>query len=194
MTAKPLEKRRLILKRALTLFAKKGYEVTTVPEIATAADVGVGTIYRYFKSKNAIFNELYQNIITTLTLALRKYYPVDGTAKMRFDAIYTTGIRLIRHHVQEVYFINNHVFNDALDQTSVTAREDLAHFIRQFILDGQADGTFKKSDPDVLISILYGSLIFTIEFLLSTRQLKNVDLEKIFAELQESCWDAFAKK
>ena len=47
-------KRQAILDAALPLFAAKGFDATAVPQIAAAAGVAVGTIYRYFPTKEAL--------------------------------------------------------------------------------------------------------------------------------------------
>lgn len=44
-----------ITSSARDIFLKKGYNNTTMDEIATKADIGVGTLYNYFKSKAEIF-------------------------------------------------------------------------------------------------------------------------------------------
>lgn len=46
--------RQRILKTALRLFSESGFEKPTVEEIAAAADVGKGTIYNYFRTKEDI--------------------------------------------------------------------------------------------------------------------------------------------
>lgn len=46
--------RHRILKTALRLFSESGFEKPTVQEIAAAADVGKGTIYNYFRTKEDI--------------------------------------------------------------------------------------------------------------------------------------------
>jgi TetR/AcrR family transcriptional regulator len=52
------EKRLEILIAAMNLFAQKGFERTTVDEIADRASIGKGTVYLYFKTKEAIFRAL----------------------------------------------------------------------------------------------------------------------------------------
>jgi AcrR family transcriptional regulator len=54
-----LELRALILSAAKKLFVNKGIEHTTIRNIAEAIDYSVGTVYVYFKDKNAIFHALH---------------------------------------------------------------------------------------------------------------------------------------
>jgi len=47
-----------ILEAALQVFSEKGFHPATVDEIAERAGVGKGTLYRYFATKETLFNEL----------------------------------------------------------------------------------------------------------------------------------------
>ncbi|MFB9110012.1 TetR/AcrR family transcriptional regulator [Flavobacterium gyeonganense] len=49
----------LILKGAKKLFLEKGIEQTTIRNIADEIDYSVGTVYVYFKDKNAILHDLH---------------------------------------------------------------------------------------------------------------------------------------
>lgn len=49
--------RELILATALPLFLDRGYEATTMEEIAEAAQIGTSTLYRYFPTKDALVLE-----------------------------------------------------------------------------------------------------------------------------------------
>lgn len=51
--------RLLILNGAKKLFVEKGIEQTTIRNIADAIDYSVGTVYVYYKDKNAIFHALH---------------------------------------------------------------------------------------------------------------------------------------
>lgn len=64
------DKRRIILDAALTAFADRGYHGTAVPEVADAAGVGTGTLYRYFANKEALVNEVYRDAKLRLRAAL----------------------------------------------------------------------------------------------------------------------------
>src|ERR1700759_2530851 len=55
------DKRTRLLSAALELFENRGFDGVAVPEIAAKAGVAVGTVYRYFETKEALVNALYQH-------------------------------------------------------------------------------------------------------------------------------------
>ncbi|MDH3997827.1 MAG: TetR/AcrR family transcriptional regulator [Desulfuromonadales bacterium] len=52
---KKLQTRKAIIDAAIKLFTEKGFEQTSMDELAREAGVGKGTIYGYFKAKGEIF-------------------------------------------------------------------------------------------------------------------------------------------
>lgn len=58
-------KKEQILKASLDIFSKKGFPQTTMREIAKKADVSLGLIYFYFKSKDDILKEIFNRINNT---------------------------------------------------------------------------------------------------------------------------------
>ncbi len=57
------EKREKILEAAISVFAKKGTAKTKTADIAKAAQIGKGTIYEYFKSKDEIMMAAFYYVI-----------------------------------------------------------------------------------------------------------------------------------
>ena len=55
-----LDKRSAILDAALVLMSERTFAGTPMPLIAERAEVGAGTIYRYFESKEALGNEVFR--------------------------------------------------------------------------------------------------------------------------------------
>lgn len=52
---------------AVRLFSERGYGATTVGEIASAAGVGVGTLYRRWPDKPALANDVYAHVVDRIT-------------------------------------------------------------------------------------------------------------------------------
>ncbi|MEW6349528.1 MAG: TetR/AcrR family transcriptional regulator [Thermodesulfobacteriota bacterium] len=53
-----------ILEAALAEFSAQGFHNSTIDSIAERADIAKGTVYRYFKTKNALFDALKEDTIT----------------------------------------------------------------------------------------------------------------------------------
>jgi AcrR family transcriptional regulator len=66
------ETRREILQAAMKLFERKGIFSTTVEEITEAADVGKGTFFNYFPSKEAILSALAERQLEVIDRAAAK--------------------------------------------------------------------------------------------------------------------------
>ena len=54
-----VDKRRLILDAAITVFARQGFHSCRVSDVADEAGVAYGLVYHYFDSKEEILNELF---------------------------------------------------------------------------------------------------------------------------------------
>ena len=55
ITKDPQERKQEILETAMRLFQEKGYEKTSISDIAKAIGVAQGLCYRYFPSKEVLF-------------------------------------------------------------------------------------------------------------------------------------------
>jgi AcrR family transcriptional regulator len=56
--AEPTARRETILDAALTVFAERGYEAARLDDVAAKAGIAKGTLYLYFKDKEALFEEV----------------------------------------------------------------------------------------------------------------------------------------
>ena len=77
-----------ILESALSVFKNKGFEGSTMDEIAKDADFGKATLYYYFNSKEEIFVEILNNGWRRLTNSILEstlkptYFIMNGTNPM----------------------------------------------------------------------------------------------------------------
>jgi AcrR family transcriptional regulator len=86
------ETRRQILDTALVLFRNKGFESTTIREIATQAGLSLGAAYYYFNSKEAIVAAYYDYVQAQHLDRARQAFETTRTFKERLCAAYHTKI------------------------------------------------------------------------------------------------------
>ena len=70
------ELKTLILKASMKLFVEKGIDQTTIRNIADAIDYSIGTVYVYFRDKNAILHALHTQCFAELGGQFRVLYNV----------------------------------------------------------------------------------------------------------------------
>ena len=86
--ARPAE----IIAAAMRLWGERGFSATRLEDVAMGADIAKGTIYRYFPSKEALFEAaLQERIVATMDRAKAMAQGFDGPTKVMlsrfFDAI-----------------------------------------------------------------------------------------------------------
>lgn len=84
MTQKAERTRERIFAAALSLFSEKGYERTTMRDVAKAADASLGLAYRYFASKEELVLELYLRLADGFGERVREELAA-GTVAERFE-------------------------------------------------------------------------------------------------------------
>jgi AcrR family transcriptional regulator len=62
--AEPAARREAILDAALTVFAERGFEAARLDDVAAQAGVAKGTLYLYFKDKEALFEEVVHSAVS----------------------------------------------------------------------------------------------------------------------------------
>lgn len=80
------EKRRAILEAAATVFARRGYHAATVGLIAAELGMGLGTFYRYFKSKLEVFHAVIEEVMAEVTVVLASESPTASTSVAEYRA------------------------------------------------------------------------------------------------------------
>lgn len=72
---------------ALELFAEKGVDGTTVRDIAQAAGVAEGSLYRHFEGKDALAWELYSEAFASLATELDRLQGAQETLRAKLEAM-----------------------------------------------------------------------------------------------------------
>lgn len=100
-----LEVRERIYSCARDLFAKQGFDATTVDEIADAADVAPATFFNHFKSKQALLGLMTGEVFEYLHAMTQEHLEGEGSSRekvRRFMVAATLGIESSRGVARDV--------------------------------------------------------------------------------------------
>ena len=85
-----------LYKTAIGLIAERGYEATTLRDVAGRAGVSVGLLYRYFPSKRAVVLALYDEL--SADYASRAAQMPPGKWRDRFSFALATSLQTLQPH------------------------------------------------------------------------------------------------
>jgi AcrR family transcriptional regulator len=97
LTPKARRTRGRILEAALGLFAERGYEATTMRDVAREAGASLGLAYRYFASKEEFALALYMRLAEESEERARDGF-VGGTVAERFEAAMLAKLDQVSPH------------------------------------------------------------------------------------------------
>lgn len=162
-------RRELIVATAQQLFEEKGFDLTTVEEIAIRAELGKGTIYSYFQSKEQIYIAILEKGLDLLKERMdaaleNPVSPIDALHKM-FDVF-------IKYHRERKDFVETlfvQVDKQNLFQLSglvgglKNKAADWAQQVAQVLEWGIERGEFKPVDvvktAQVIVGMILGLII-----------------------------------
>lgn len=185
--AEKTDKRQRILDAALKLFLKTGYDGTAIPPIAKEAGVSVGTIYRYFESKEVLVNELFCETLRGLRHYLEKDYPRNANVKESFYYLFDKIYEYCEENYDKFMFINSTETGYYINMENRERIEEFYSFVFTDLEKFKKQGIVKNLPNKMFIALVYAPIETTLYMQ------KNGLLEKseeIFKELRESCWSA----
>lgn len=179
---------RHILKKAAGMFAKKGYHQTTVDEIARALGVAKGTIYYHFKNKEELYLAIIQEGINLLEGRMRLDMPEAKTPAEKIKKIIGSTLSFIEDEKDLVFlFIKELCGKDIQREVLARMLSGTLDIIRDIIEEGVKDGSFKKINPEITTSSLYGMIFISALHYISygkgiPRDQVTAAIEKVFFE------------
>jgi len=162
------QRRAEILEAAQRLFWQKGYSATSIPQIAREAELAPGTIYLYFRSKEALYVELlmegYEILHQRLTAEAQRSVPPADQAARLLD-VFLKFAREYPKYYEIIFFLlqkersggwEGHVPKDALAR--VRKHETACKALAARILEraGYKDSGLRNNTVEAVWSMLSG--------------------------------------
>ena len=191
MPAAQKNKRDKILHAALVLFAENGFHSSPVSRLATLAEVGMGTIYRYFKDKDELIHAVYERVDESLQKVLTTSFDTTLSNRLQFIKLVTNLIHYLNSHRQEFKFLEQY-YNSPYGIEKKRAkflREGEASSSSPFVnfFSRNKKGTIKDLPLPLYLAMTFGPVIYLLRDSLS--ELVTLD-DALIQQTAEGCWNA----
>lgn len=153
-----------IVRASLELFAEKGIEATTVAEISEAADIGKGTFFTYFPSKEAVFADIGDLMLEMMSEGVETKASEGSTLAEQLAHVLVPGIEWHQQNpsLSRLSFTVLMRAPSAIDAdaANISALESL---LAGLVKEGQATGAFRQDlEPEAAAVALLGLYFMSI--------------------------------
>lgn len=159
-----IDRKKLIIEAAAKSFSLYGYKATTMDQVAKLANVGKGTIYTFFKTKEELFDEIINSLIADIRFEVES--AMDESASILENVNRVLG-RI--HEFRESHQLTIKLIQEERDmgtQTVVEAmqrvEQSIIQYIKVIIQKAIDKGEIKSCDSEITAFVMlkmYFSLV-----------------------------------
>jgi len=194
------EKKKTILEAALASVAEKGLQRSTTAEIANRAGVGEGTLYRYFSSKDELFEQAAFYAGDMISDALLGDYEEGGAVDRQYVALCVSFLKNGKRNPMPHKFMEQ--FRNSpqgiefkkkrISEISEKSGDRLFFYpLSTVIKRAMIERVVKQYPFQILASLTLGPLIFVVKDCIEG--LIELD-EDLMESLAEACWDSIRRQ
>ncbi|HJQ43326.1 MAG TPA: TetR/AcrR family transcriptional regulator [Jatrophihabitantaceae bacterium] len=148
-----------VLDAAIDLFARQGYDGTSVAQVIAQAGVAKGGFYHHFASKEALLYEVYGDLIARQLAAMddivaRRSAPAETLRALIADLVESTAASARQ---ALVFWREQHRLGDDRTAEYRRARRRYHDTVQRLIRDAQDAGTFAPvASPEMVTFTIFG--------------------------------------
>ena len=183
--------KRKIFETSMKLFAKKGYDATSIEEITATVGVAKGTLYYHFSSKEEIFNFLVEEGMKLLKNSIDiKISKLDNTID-KLRAVVLIQIKIVVKYEDFMTIVLSQIWGH--EARNIMCKEKVVEYIKKvedIVREGIEKGEIIKGDPEVIASGIFG---LTCSSLIYKMKIKDeMDIAKLYKEFDNSLLRGFS--
>ena len=172
-----MDKKAKILKAAIKIFAKEGFQDASVDEIVKIAEVAKGTFYYYFKSKDDLFLALIGTGTDTLSERMIEESDRYSNPVKKVEAIIASQYKFFGANQDLCLVLLSEIWRleSKWRQKYSTKRDQYVKALKQAIEFGQKDNIFDQKIDAKMASIAIFGMVATsaLDYLASNKKLSG---------------------
>jgi AcrR family transcriptional regulator len=147
----------LIARTALRLFVDQGIDGTTIRNIAAAAGIAEGTLYRHYAGKDALAWDLFSSNYTAFALELHRVQADQATVRDKLGAMVRQFCAFFDH--DPVLFSYLLLAQHGQLQKVTPEMANPVEVVREVLAGGMDRGEIPAGDPDVAAAMVLGIVL-----------------------------------
>ncbi len=156
-----------VVLQAAQVFAARGYDQTTVPELADALGMAAGGLYHYFGGKEQLLIAICDQLMDPLLIETEALVATDEPSELRLRRLVRLWVRHVIEHRDHmlVFQQERHVIEHGEQWRDIRAsRKRFERLVAGVLEDVHADGRMRLDDPRLALSALLGMVNHTAQW------------------------------
>ena len=164
---KKIQSKQAILRASVHLFSTKGFQDTSIADIMNEADLGIGTFYNYFESKEEVLKSLLNGLGEEMRSALKIFVQEKRTPAEILEKTVMLSARLLSENrfVLPLFLSASNL--SGLPAGAKELPEEPSGFKLLFdriLTEGQESGDFRRDIPAEVVTELFHSMFQAASF------------------------------
>lgn len=155
-----IKTKNMLIEKARQLFARSGFENTTMHDIAEASQRGRRTLYTYFSNKKEIYDAVIESELETLYVQLQELVEKEHSASDKLLLFFISRLEIIKEVVTRNGTLRGDFFRDIFRVENVRKTFDKKEisFLKTILDEGVESNEFEVLDTMKTARILHFAL------------------------------------
>lgn len=157
---KSAQKRDAIVRAAIEIINAKSYALATMSEIAAALDLRDATLYHYFPDKQALAYACHRRSLERIEHLLHGVNRTAGIGEEKLR-LFIRGMLLDSQQHGSLLYFGDYSYLDSPQRSAISAWADrLKGILVKLVTEGMEDGSIVQCEPEIVVNLLLGMLIW----------------------------------
>ncbi|MET7393749.1 TetR/AcrR family transcriptional regulator [Dactylosporangium sp. NPDC005572] len=160
------QRRNEIIAAGAQVFRDKGFEASSLRDVAERLGTDRASLYYYVASKNELFQLVTQRAVTEVVVAAETVAAQEGDAESRLRTLITTTMEKYEAHFPYMFvYIQedmNRIHSSSIDEVWARTMVELGRRFEEALMrilhDGGRDGSLAISHPHLAMNVIIGAV------------------------------------
>ncbi|MDT9593744.1 TetR/AcrR family transcriptional regulator [Nocardioides zeae] len=158
--------RATVLRRAISLFNERGYEATSIADLARDLGVTKSAVFHHVSSKEDLLAAALDEALDGLAAATDAAVASTGaSARERLRAAVTESVSILVEHLPAVTLLLRVRGNSAVEQRALQRRRAIDDRLAALVREAAADGDIRDDiEPELVSRLIFGAVNSLVEW------------------------------